>query len=89
MDDIIGEIFDLTEELEVTENTFFVYTSDHGYQLGQLNLNWDKRNVYVDDYDKVESVVCAVCVCVVWRMCVKRSTPGREENAYKQRARET
>ena len=21
-------------------------SSDHGYQLGQLNLNWDKRNLY-------------------------------------------
>lgn len=25
------------------------FTSDHGYSLGELNLNWDKRNVYEFD----------------------------------------
>ena len=46
VDDIISSLFEMIDEIGITDDTYFIYTSDHGYQLGQLNLNWDKRNVY-------------------------------------------
>ena len=49
VDDIIGDLYALLDELDVRKNTYVIYTSDHGYSLGELNLNWDKRNVY--DFD--------------------------------------
>lgn len=49
VDDIVRGVFDLLDELRLANNTYVIYTSDHGYSLGELNLNWDKRNVY--DFD--------------------------------------
>ena len=46
VDDIISSVFDVTDKAGITNDTYFIFTSDHGYSLGQLNLNWDKRNVY-------------------------------------------
>ena len=45
MDDMISEVFALTESVGVHDDTYYIYSSDHGYSLGELNLNWDKRNV--------------------------------------------
>ena len=51
VDDIISDTLSLVTSLgpAVLDNTYFIYSSDHGYSLGELNLNWDKRNVY--DWD--------------------------------------
>jgi len=49
VDDVIKAVIDVTEELGVLNNTYFFYTSDHGFQLGELNLPFDKRNVYEFD----------------------------------------
>ena len=49
VDDVIAALIGETDALGVTERTFFLFSSDHGYSLGELNLNWDKRNVY--DFD--------------------------------------
>jgi arylsulfatase A-like enzyme len=49
VDDVIGAVADVVEELGVMHNTYFIYTSDHGYSFGELNLEWDKRNVYEFD----------------------------------------
>jgi N-acetylglucosamine-6-sulfatase len=32
-----------------SKNSYFIYSSDHGFQLGELNLPQDKRNVYEFD----------------------------------------
>ena len=45
VDDMISEVFALTESVGVHDDTYYIYSSDHGYSLGELNLNWDKRNV--------------------------------------------
>jgi N-acetylglucosamine-6-sulfatase len=47
VDDLVAGIFDALGD--ALEDTFVFYTSDHGYSLGELNLNWDKRHVY--DFD--------------------------------------
>ena len=49
VDDVIGAVIDEVEALGLTDNTYFFYTSDHGFQLGQFNIIMDKRNVY--DWD--------------------------------------
>ena len=36
-------------KLHVIDNTYIFYTSDHGYQLGQLRLPMCKLNVYDHD----------------------------------------
>jgi len=49
VDDVIGAVIDKCEALGVLNNTYFFYTSDHGFQLGQFNMLMDKRHVY--DWD--------------------------------------
>ena len=49
VDDIIGEAVAVVEEAGAMDNTYFIYSSDHGYSFGELNLAWDKRNVYEFD----------------------------------------
>merc|ERR1712196_648006 len=34
------------EELGLSDSTYFFYSSDHGFQLGQFNIPMDKRHVY-------------------------------------------
>lgn len=49
VDDVIDETVQLVEDLGVADNTYFLYSSDHGFQLGEFNILIDKRQVY--DYD--------------------------------------
>ena len=46
VDDLIADVVELCEALGVADNTYFFYSSDHGFQLGQFNILMDKRNVY-------------------------------------------
>ena len=46
VDDLIHSTVQLTKTLGVYENTYFFYSSDHGFQLGQFNILMDKRQVY-------------------------------------------
>lgn len=46
VDDAISDIFDTIEELGLIDSTYFFFSSDHGFQLGQFNIPMDKRNVY-------------------------------------------
>ena len=32
VDDVIGAVFDACEEMHVTNVTYFIYSSDHGYR---------------------------------------------------------
>ena len=45
VDDVVGAVYAKTKALGVHANTFYIYSSDHGFQLGELNLPQDKRNV--------------------------------------------
>lgn len=49
VDDLIDDVVQLTEDLGVADNTYFLYSSDHGFQLGEFNILIDKRQHY--DYD--------------------------------------
>jgi len=49
VDDVIDDVVQLVEDLGLVDNTYFMYSSDHGFQLGELNVLLDKRQHY--DYD--------------------------------------
>ena len=49
VDDIVGDAVAVVEDAGQMDNTYFIYSSDHGYSFGELNLAWDKRNVYEFD----------------------------------------
>jgi arylsulfatase A-like enzyme len=45
VDDNVGKLLQLLDELKLTEDTVFVFSSDNGYYLGEHNLG-DKRTAY-------------------------------------------
>jgi arylsulfatase A-like enzyme len=49
VDDVISAVISTCDGLGVSKNTYFFYSSDHGFQLGQNNILMDKRHVY--DWD--------------------------------------
>ena len=49
VDDVIADTHQLCVDLGIEGRTYFIYSSDHGYQLGEMNLAIDKRNVYEFD----------------------------------------
>eukprot|EP00055_Hartaetosiga_balthica_P017300 m.114894 g.114894 ORF g.114894 m.114894 type:complete len:528 (+) comp9284_c1_seq6:2696-4279(+) len=49
VDDIIGEIFELLESTGEADNTWFFYTGDNGFHLGQFAMGFDKRQLYETD----------------------------------------
>ena len=49
VDDVIGAIYQECVDLGVADNTYFFYSSDHGFQLGEFNILMDKRQPY--DWD--------------------------------------
>eukprot|EP01103_Thecamoeba_quadrilineata_P019769 TRINITY_DN8164_c0_g1_i1.p1 TRINITY_DN8164_c0_g1~~TRINITY_DN8164_c0_g1_i1.p1 ORF type:complete len:546 (+),score=102.31 TRINITY_DN8164_c0_g1_i1:152-1639(+) len=48
-DDTIGTLLDTFEAMGILNDTVFIYTSDHGYHLGQNGLPLDKRMPYETD----------------------------------------
>eukprot|EP00511_Aplanochytrium_stocchinoi_P000535 CAMPEP_0204841948 /NCGR_PEP_ID=MMETSP1346-20131115/44320_1 /ASSEMBLY_ACC=CAM_ASM_000771 /TAXON_ID=215587 /ORGANISM="Aplanochytrium stocchinoi, Strain GSBS06" /LENGTH=416 /DNA_ID=CAMNT_0051980459 /DNA_START=976 /DNA_END=2223 /DNA_ORIENTATION=+ len=46
VDDLIEEVVELCRDLNIYNTTYFFFTSDHGFQLGQFNMLMDKRHVY-------------------------------------------
>lgn len=46
VDDLISQVIQTTKRLNVFEKTYFFFTSDNGFQLGQFNMLMDKRHVY-------------------------------------------
>lgn len=49
VDDAIAAMVQTITDLGLLDNTYFLSTSDHGYQLGQLRLPSCKLNVYEND----------------------------------------
>ena len=49
VDDYVEEIVTMLEAAGAMDNTYFLYTSDHGFQLGQHRLPGDKRHPYEHD----------------------------------------
>lgn len=46
VDDVIADVIHAVDELGLSDSTYFLYSSDHGFQLGQFNIPMDKRHVY-------------------------------------------
>jgi len=46
VDDLIGEVVATCDDLGILEDTFILFTSDHGFTLGENNMIMDKRHVY-------------------------------------------
>lgn len=46
VDDVIADVIRVVDELGLSDCTYFFYSSDHGFQLGQFNIPMDKRHVY-------------------------------------------
>ena len=49
VDDVIASVIATCKTLGVHEQTYYFYSSDHGFQLGEFNIPMDKRHVY--DWD--------------------------------------
>lgn len=46
VDDLVEEVVAELEALGAADNTYFLFTSDHGYQFGQFRMPQGKWNVY-------------------------------------------
>lgn len=46
VDDLIADVFQTVADLGLADSTYFLFSSDHGFQLGQFNIPMDKRHVY-------------------------------------------
>jgi len=46
VDDVIADVIGAVEDLGLADNTYFFYSSDHGFQLGEFNIPMDKRQPY-------------------------------------------
>jgi len=49
VDDMVREITELLEKKGALESTYFIYTSDHGFHMGQFCLGACKRQPYEND----------------------------------------
>jgi len=49
VDDMVESLVNRLEEEEMLDNTYFIYTSDHGYHLGEFGMPIDKRQPYEFD----------------------------------------
>merc|ERR1711865_487720 len=45
-DDVISDVIATVDELGLSDSTYFFFSADHGFQLGQFNIPFDKRHVY-------------------------------------------
>ena len=49
VDAMVGALYDALDEVGRRESTYFFYTSDHGFHLGQNGMGYDKRQLYETD----------------------------------------
>ncbi|XP_066996820.2 N-acetylglucosamine-6-sulfatase [Anabrus simplex] len=49
VDDLVEAVIKQLNSMELLSNTFVIFTSDHGYHIGQFGLPWDKRQPYESD----------------------------------------
>ena len=56
VDDLVDDIFNKLSETDLLDDTLALYTSDHGYHLGNYGLPLDKRM----PYDTGRNYLCAM-----------------------------
>ncbi|KAK7788721.1 hypothetical protein R5R35_011011 [Gryllus longicercus] len=49
VDDMVESVMNELENKRILNDTFIIYTSDHGFHIGQFGLPWDKRQPYEFD----------------------------------------
>ncbi|XP_058833456.1 N-acetylglucosamine-6-sulfatase-like [Topomyia yanbarensis] len=49
VDEMVAAIVELLDNENIIDNTYFVYTSDNGYHMGQFSQPYDKRQPYETD----------------------------------------
>ncbi|XP_050459479.1 N-acetylglucosamine-6-sulfatase-like isoform X1 [Cataglyphis hispanica] len=49
VDELVKNIHNLLKERNLLNNTYFIYTSDNGYHVGQFSMPMDKRQPYETD----------------------------------------
>ncbi|CAH1990327.1 unnamed protein product [Acanthoscelides obtectus] len=49
VDEMVKTIVEEVESAGEINNTYFIFTSDHGFHIGQFSLPWDKRQPYETD----------------------------------------
>ena len=49
VDDMVQRFLDTLESTKVLDNTYILFTSDHGYHLGEFGMLYDKRMLYETD----------------------------------------
>nr|CAD7455639.1 unnamed protein product [Timema tahoe] len=49
VDDMVETVISELNNLGILNDTYIVFTSDHGYHVGQFSLPWDKRQPYESD----------------------------------------
>lgn len=49
VDDILSDVMDLLDRKGVLDKTFIIYSSDHGYKLGQWRIGTSKQHPYETD----------------------------------------
>ena len=49
VDDLVEAVYQRLEKHGLTDNTYFLYTSDHGYKLGQWRVPTSKQHPYETD----------------------------------------
>ena len=53
MDDLVESVLDKIPDLD---NTYIIFSSDHGYHMGQFGMTIDKRQLYEFDIREDESL---------------------------------
>lgn len=49
VDELVENVVEKLIELDLFENTYFLFTSDNGYHMGQFSMPFDKRQPYETD----------------------------------------
>ena len=74
VDDLVADVYDALKSSKKLDNSYIIFTSDHGYHTGQFSLPYDKRQMY--DFDlRIPLLVrgpTGMFFLLILHSCVKR-----------------